>query len=754
MKLVKSLVRTDKNVKSSLKIELRNNLFFLLFVPLAALALCVGGCFLVSDFYFEAEATLAFTDYTVEEISSFVPALLGLFGTGMAAIMVYKNYRFLYNRRKVDFYAAFPVSRNTQIFSKSVVSLLSIVLSFVVSTAFPFFFRLFLRLRGIPINFNKTELVLSSLITMLSVIASYFLFQLIAVCAGRGWHYLLLLALSAFADNGLSLVFRLPSEQISGLGMKSASLASAFLPAYAIAFVPSPYGIGYGTVACGLVAVCVLLYFLGVYHYGKRPHECAQSSLSTPFIVAFLGGGTAMSLFAILKTPRDFLINILIGVGAGFVLFVLLCLIFYKKAFKKIFLVEYGILSACMILLVAVCGTNGFGWSNRLPAVEQVEYVTVKDMVYLETPSDSLLTHGDYFLQTYDAYVSDGEYSYYTEEEEQAFTLAQKESVQTVMSVNRMANEEFRLRNTQDNTSTLLFEYHLKGGGVRTRHLYYSSWTEEDITYFERIAALKEARESLVKKYDLKKYSPVISFGNLTQGAKMRINDDAMLEDIYTEYLAMTYDQALLASNANIDNMHLSIAFTPRSQQPPKDVENEWYGNSYDDWVEDSKYKKNITFSLLPSCKKSLKHCLRLNGISGFASLEEVRAENVDMGYKVALEPDYYAPFWFSEETSQVNDDVFWLDGKKARNENVFGRYCLSGWEVGLPYPVEKKEDSKTLQTILRQIDTSASPQIDDNYESNYAIYFLLDDGRITPLYFIKGAPLLFAEREETEMEY
>jgi len=135
MKSIPSLLILDKNTKSNIKIELRKNLFFLLFVPLSALLLSVLVCVFFSDIYYEEAGGSHF----IEEFSSFIPAMLGLFCTGMAAIMAFRNYRFLYNRRMVDLFQALPVSRNTQIFSKSVPALLSIVLAFLGGTVFPFF---------------------------------------------------------------------------------------------------------------------------------------------------------------------------------------------------------------------------------------------------------------------------------------------------------------------------------------------------------------------------------------------------------------------------------------------------------------------------------------------------------------------------------------------------------------------------------------------------------------------------------------
>ena len=148
---------------------------------------------------------------------------------------------------------------------------------------------------------------------------------------------------------------------------------------------------------------------------------------------------------------------------------------------------------------------------------------------------------------------------------------------------------------------------------------------------------------------------------------------------------------------------------------------------------------------------------MRLNDISGFASLEEVNASNVDSVCKIYLYPDYtWEASFLSEQTTGANEDVFWLGDVKAHSNNIFGRYCFGSFSNGPQYPFDQKADSGTLQTILKHIDTSSSPQIEEYDDSNDAIYFILKDGRITPTYFINGAPLLLAEKEEynTEIEY
>lgn len=738
MKLTTSWLKTDKSLKVGIKNELRRNLFFLLFTPFfAGLVSLAAAAFYISLSGDYVENTQVFE---VEQLTYLIPYVTGALCLFIGAIMSFVNFRFLYNRRTVDFFQALPVNRTTQFVAKAVPQLIVSASSFLFSIAVPFIIKFALKIQGSKIIFSPKSLLICTVLSFLGVMANIFLYNFVAVSVGKTWHFILFYFLSAFAQDGVAKLFVLPSAQIPGFGVKWASLSHVFIPSYAIGFSPSKYGVGSGVVALGICAVAFVLFLLGMWQYNRRKNECAGFSLSGRLMIALLTGGTALNFFSWVKTPSKFYFNIIIGCVLSFILFILAGAIFFKKPFEKNLFAEYGILAIVMSALLCFCSTGAFSLANRLPQVGQIDFVEVQTDDELETTTSNSLKDGFSFFAT--KLEED-----YTDNNELSYNLKASESISKVLEVHSLANKEFKERSTAMNNSTIRFKYHLKNGRTITRPVYYNNLDFTEYSYSERIGALPEARKILLKEYDPKAYAPVINFVFDAWESNFTINNYDMLADIYNDYLALSYDEALSACNNDIDNMQVTVLFANKKDYPNKVINSSDYNVLYSGDVD---FFSEIELKLPKSCKKTLGHLMKLCNITGFATIDDVNENTVEFVVKEEiLSSDYYSPF---ETKSNLPYELL---GVRFASENVFGKYPLSGeysflQSAGIVLS-GSETDKKALELLKTEIALNQTVKNNDDENLGYAVSFKLKDGSITPVYYVRDAVRFTGEFEEME---
>ena len=742
MKSKASWLNLDKNTKNIAKIELRKNLFFLLFVPalLTVITLLFLLVLIPINYSQDEFGILQMSDSDFSKLASFLPALVGTLCMIISAIMAYVNFRFLYDRRKIDYFQALPVNRTTQLVAKLLPQFIAITVSFLLTVCCCCAYAAILRANRTKVIFSAKEFLFCMGVSLLGCIAFSLLCNLIAVSAGKTWQYLLLCVLIFFCQKGIAKIFLLPSKMVAGLGMKTASLTSMLLPTSAIGFFPNEYSIGFGTAACGMAAVMICLFFLCTYAYNRRNNECGSFRVGSKLIVAFAAGGTVLNGFAFIVRPAGFAWNILIGAVAGFVIFLLAGLIFYKKPLEKTLLLTYAATTVFMGLLLVFCGTGGFGWSNRLPTTEQIDSVTVKTDYGMETHFRS-----DWKTAYFD-------YTVYNENNKKEYTLTQQQSIKTALQVHALALQKQRQESFAQCNNTLRFEYRLKNGKVLTRPVYFNDYSlkqDNSLLYTDRLDALAEVREALVTKYDVSAYAPVIRFSQTQDNLPKYeiVNDIGMLRSIYEEYMNLSYEQALEACKPLADNLCVEVEFTSKVKNPKCEIR-----SAYADAYYDESEQINIIEMKLPfTCEKTRQYCLRLNGIRRLVDIEDVSASDIKAVVKSELirYGYYYDDVFFSsdedkdEEMQKMVQDI---------QESILGRVPLN-MDTGIScidYSdvvniTDSQKDQSALQIILTQIAEHQS--ISQNEGSlGYAVYFVLKDRSVTPYYYINSAPLFEEE--------
>ncbi len=742
MKNIKSLLSFDKNMKRIIGMEMKGNLFFLLFIPLFALA--VGSFIAFTAMSFYADEPMMMGHYDLDLSARAICTFFGLFGNLMGAIAAFVNFRYLYNRRKVDFFEAQPLKRSTRFVSKTVPIILALVITGILYFCIPLFLKLSLPKTAV-VAFHMKNCVLMMLITLLSVLADYLLFVLLAVSAGKAWHYILLALFTYTAQSCVADAFFLPSEQIAGLGQVPASLASVFLPDYALTFTPSAYGVGNVPVIIGMLFCTVLFFLLGIRAYNKRENECAAFKVNGKLAVGLITGALAIGTFCFVKKAEQFWLNILIGACVSLVVFVLSGLIFYKKAFQKAFMIEYGVICACMAVLLVLCGTNGLGWSDRLPAVEDIKSVRVATDYY-ETPSDGTA----YTLRNLlgmDAY----------EDDKRQITLTETDSFEKVLAVHHLANQEHRTYNTNETGNTICFTYQLKNGKTITRPVYYPSNTTTH--YYERVLAGKEARAAQIEKYSLEKYTTVVDlnlYNDMVEEEDYKNNpallcdEEATVREIYQEYLNLSYDEAVQALSGGADNMAVTIYFYRPIYATKEGLREHYLYSGADD-------AKSITLYLPFSAEKTREIFMKANGIRGFAALKDVNEKTVSQIHISQINEDYSVggsilSLFESNHTTYTLEmqDIF-------TPENVFGKYPFNQDIIYTTNDVtDENYTPQAFNTLLKQIKDPAPKTLteQDHGSFGYAVFFVLKDGRVTPYYYAKTCPeILYYGAMEEDME-
>lgn len=726
-----SLLKLDKRALAYIKTEMRRNLFFLIFAPCATVIITA---LLICGFVSFAFDSGSITENLISEINF----IIGCFNLFVAAAMASFSFRFLYNRRKVDFFGALPINRSTQYFAKSITGIVALLLSFAaeyaVCEAVVFLSK---KLFAQNAYFKRGEVAAAFLVTALAVVAMYLLFNFLAASSGKVWHYILLCALSVPAQLGISHLFVIPSDYIAGLGVKAESFKSVFVPLSAFCFVPSKYSVGYGAVIIGMIIMSVLIYLLGVWQYNKHKNENSQFSLSGRIAAGIMIFAVPINFFSTLFAPEKFYISAAIGIPSALVAVIILSLIFYKKPIIKPFMIEFGAVCALCTVLLAFSATGAFGWSGRLPDTNRIE--TVKVTVTGKQLPDKTSDRFEYYEDIV---------------EDKKFEFSKAESFEQVEKINQILNKRFNSNEPANNTLSVCFEYTLKNGSVIKRTVNECEYNEENETSINMLAAIKESRERKINEIDFSNKVPVIDFGNDYLNSKEAVADHDMLQDIFEEYVALEYEDALAAMKDDADNMQVQISYLRSDYERfytngPKIVK---YGASSSWKSLNSEYYDDVTttgrtilISLPASCEKTLKHFMTLKGIPEFVSLEDADISQIAYAKvaKVAKSDD-------TDDTEIINFDDYYY--ASVESEKLLGKYSLNTdldeyFELA---DISKHSNDVVLKRIVEDIDTK---DIRMKGDKGNAVYFILKDGSRTPVYYSRYSSTGFVFEEITESE-
>ena len=256
--------------------------------------------------------------------------------------------------------------------------------------------------------------------------------------------------------------------------------------------------------AAVLIAAACLL-------YRRRPTETAEQSTSRGPL-ALVGkalfmllcgpiGSTLLCTILNLTSPLAYLTWTVVLAAVAYVVAEAVLLRGFRGFQRG--LVSGGVLLVIAVAFGAVILTGGFGYQDRVPALEEVESVSIdyRGRYHLPMADASTKTPNQMSEEERQAAIADGTYYPYYYDLVNTVTLIQPESIQAVEEIHQMIlRQQGGGRDTWDvNSSTgserygyvgLQITYHLQGGGVLRRQ--YSGIPGDAIEALARLENLEE----------------------------------------------------------------------------------------------------------------------------------------------------------------------------------------------------------------------------------------------------------------------
>ncbi|MFQ9516097.1 MAG: hypothetical protein ACLRZ9_09740 [Eubacterium sp.] len=315
---------------------------------------------------------------------TFFAAVVILFST-ILAIMAFS---YMHNKRAVDFFGSFPVSRRTLFFSRFMAVMTASIIPMLV------FGTMGALLTLSDVVMIKVFKVIG--IILLGIIGNVSFIAFISLCCGTVVDVIIsYVVISAVYPISVVLCYTFPKSIIPGLseGYLPNSVFTLFCP------VAAPFVAAFSTEKALHIAWWIILSVLLVVSCSilckKRKAETAQNAFAfaaveivIKFIACFTAGIGAGWVFSYLGQEYDsvkaqylwFVIGLILGI---MVANILLHLIFHRGLSKyKKSLVECGAIFAVSMVFLVIIVTGAFGYDMRTPDVDDIKEVSVRTGVF------------------------------------------------------------------------------------------------------------------------------------------------------------------------------------------------------------------------------------------------------------------------------------------------------------------------------------------------------------------------------------
>lgn len=302
----------------------------------------------------------------------FVLPLLWLF----ALIFTVTLFRYLHDKRSVDLYHSLPVRRENLLLGRLAAEITSLAAPFLAALLVCF---LVLLIFGVSVD--AATIWARALFFLLDTLALIALMIFFLVCCGTVFDA----AVSTIAFcGGLPLLVLLSTEYV---GKALPGYAGDSVP-YALYRGMNPF-LGAMALRNELTAPVQLwwlfyaaaLLIAAVFLYRKRPSEAAENAFAFPIprvLIRFLISASFGMLLGLLVYSIYPSFPFLISVLLGALLAHLAIETVYRRGVKGIWktMRAYAVVVALFIVFTLVCSTGCFGYTTRIPAVDDVKYVT------------------------------------------------------------------------------------------------------------------------------------------------------------------------------------------------------------------------------------------------------------------------------------------------------------------------------------------------------------------------------------------
>lgn len=462
--------------------------------------------------YYSSEMPMEY--YLSSQASSFLYSILSLFVLPLlwlfALIFTVSLFRYLHDKRSVDLFHSLPIRRETMLFGRLTAELTALVVPLLAMLIVCFAILLCF---GIPMQavqdgmLDPGQLWLRTLFLIVNVFALIGLMIFFLICCGTVFDA----AVSTIAFcGGLPLLLAL---SLSYLGSALPGFCGSDLPrfvyegmnpligAFSLANEPVVpwllWWLGYGAV---LLIAAVLL-------YRRRASETAENAFAFPlprvwirFLVSACFGMCLGLLIHGIYSSFPFLLGALLGAFLSHLAIEMV----YRRGVKNIWktMPSLGVVAGLFVVFYLICATGCFGYTSRIPAVEDVKSVTF-------TTSFGQTHSASFFTGTPQSR------SYYGMMEP---IVTQKENVEQIVALHQDIIDSYHAMGPlypMSEGSIFEVSYELKDGSKLRRRFYSSAFPEGFPQELDRISLLPEVIENTTDCFFLTQDSfDTVSFWN------------------------------------------------------------------------------------------------------------------------------------------------------------------------------------------------------------------------------------------------
>lgn len=739
----------NKNFWSVLKYQLKNAKVLLIIIPIITLLCCSFGNFVTQLSYYDSEDYYEYsyedvssgiekaqkaviTDVSDEYISS-VTVTVGMMLVVVAVAMALSFYKTLYSKRKMDFFGALPITRQTEYLCKTI-------------TAFSVFLEAYLMMIASAVVFNLTAPQRNSIKAMLDVpyciraftvviicaMALYCIVQVCAVVAGKTWQYLLLtIGMLSYVPNIIAVPFMLPSQLLAGAAHSSSDIPSLLSPITSFSLLLMG-AYRYRYIILAMVIVGIIAFVFGAWLYAGRKSECAEQSVSSDLVISLVILGVQVTVFSMAAisgmTPSKYMLIAAIGCVLAIIATLICSLIYKKRAFTKAIAIQLGVVIVVMGGYIVLLGSGAFGYSQSFPVASEVKALTI-----VEKNNNTASTLTGTFLN------SINDYSYL--ENDQYYDFTQEESIAQMIEMQKKYDADFADQPMDERYTIIEFRYELKNGKTCTRSYYvgetdYSSMLMATPEYKESEPFIKGVTVDDVLYIDMMNYD----YDEYEESSNHVLKPERYYDAIVQDYMEMTADDFEVVNQSyyvNSSCFQLGIYVvkenaTEKQKAALKALSYEKLNGYYSEcgYEEEPKLPFEYAYvNLTANCKRTIALLEKDGLIPKECTFSEIKAENV--------ESMQASPFMYRDANGKWPYVGYYDSIEKP--SYIFEQRVL----YYSSYSADDKfssTDTKSIKEVIASVDPNADQAgLLEKNKKGFAVWFNMKNGTVSRVYYVES---------------
>lgn len=386
-----------------------------------------------------------------------------------------KIHKEIYSRRACDFFYSMPVTRKEYYIGNVLFGILNILIMTIVLVAVALVFGKLPIAFDVEHNFIDVKLFIGFMLNAtIEIVLSFALFIMSAVLCGRKWQ---VIATVIMFDASISAIISAIAVRMNmtygyvlrGTGDSADILMAMFNGGVSASDI---------AVASAKFVFAVITFAIGYFVFKYRKAEVAEGSFSGRVVPALLllavSGAAFLSAFTLYE--KSLYEKIIAGLIFSFVITVIFCAVFYKKAVTKDGIIVFAV--ACAVSIAVMIGITQLpkatGYVKYMPSADEIQSVEFE-----ESPDNYAYVNEYSFSSSLD-YMLFGE-EFYEFDKQLPIKFESEDGIERVLNLHQKAlddeiiakyeryidpNEDFY---TEDGWFSFKLVYHLKNGKTVTR---------------------------------------------------------------------------------------------------------------------------------------------------------------------------------------------------------------------------------------------------------------------------------------------